>query len=143
MSAFRSAIFATALVLAPVLLAADARANDSDLEQVLIETASTPQQHQALANHFRAKAAQERKEAALHRQMGKAYSGGRATIAQSQSQHCAKIAEMKEASAAEYEKLAEAPEAEANNKSRCGAARPARAALRRVTGVEDRRCSVL
>jgi hypothetical protein len=116
-SRIRIALLASVLLVAPVFAGADTEsASGHDLETLLIESASTPRQHQALADHFRARAAEERKDAERHRQMGRAYTGGKLGTAQTQSMHCQRIAESKEAMAAEYEKLAEVHEAEAKKK---------------------------
>ena len=63
MYAFR--VFALALALALSSSAALA-AGDHGLEEVLIESASTPAQHEALAAYFRGEAAAARKEAKQH-----------------------------------------------------------------------------
>jgi hypothetical protein len=89
-------------------------AGDHDLEEMAVESASTPAQHQALAAHFKGRAEAARKEAARHRAMGKAYSGGRmARSPQPPSTHCTKLADMFDAQATEYDALAAAHEAEA------------------------------
>jgi hypothetical protein len=102
--------FALALSAAPV-----SAGEDHDLEQSMIETASTPAQHQALAAHFHARAEAARREATRHRAMGKAYaSGGRmARSPQPPSTHCNKLADTFDAQATEYDALAAAHEAEA------------------------------
>lgn len=91
-----------------------AAGDDDDLEEMMVETASTPAQHQALADHFHARAEAARREAARHRSMGKAYAGGRmARSPQPPSTHCTKLADMFDAQAKEYDALAAAHEAEA------------------------------
>jgi len=92
-------------------LAADV--SDHGLEQLLIESASTPQQHAALANHFRAKAAEAREEAAWHRKMASMYGAGKLVTAQAQREHCEKLAAVNESAAQEYDKLAEGHDAQA------------------------------
>jgi hypothetical protein len=103
------------LALALALSAAPALGgHDHDLEQSMIESASTPAQHEALAKHFRARAEAARNEAARHRAMGKSYAGGRmARSPQPPSTHCTKLADSFDAQAAEYDALAAAHEAEA------------------------------
>jgi hypothetical protein len=103
------------LALAFALSAAPVSAGtDHDLEETMVETASTPAQHQALADHFHARAEAARREAARHRAMGKAYAGGRmARSPQPPSTHCTKLADMFDAQATEYDGLAAAHEAEA------------------------------
>lgn len=88
-------------------------AEEHGLEQVLIEMASTPAQHQALADHFRAQAKASRREAERHRAMAKSYSVGKLAIAQGQRKHCENLAESYDAQAANYDELAAAHEAEA------------------------------
>jgi hypothetical protein len=89
-------------------------AEDRDLEEVMVETASTPAQHEALAAHFEKRAEAARREAARHRAMGKHYAGGRmARSPQPPSTHCTNLADMYEAQAKEYEALAALHEAEA------------------------------
>ena len=84
-----------------------------DLEQVLIESANTPAQHQALAEHFRAKANAARAEAKDHRSMADSYGGTKLMVAAAQRKHCNDIAANLEAQAKSYEALAAAHEAEA------------------------------
>lgn len=89
---------------------------DHSLEQVLIESASTPAQHQALADHFRARATEARSAAVRHRAMGTSYGGGRMARSPSlPSTHCTKLAESFEMQAKEYDSLAAAHESEAKN----------------------------
>ena len=108
MSGVRTAVLCFALALAPGF--ALAHEGDAGLEQILIESASTPQQHTALAKYYRGKANAERNEAAEHKKMGAAYGGSKMTIAQAQKQHCDKLAEAHEAAAKEYDGLAAAHE---------------------------------
>ena len=100
---------ALAVTGVPVLAAE----GDHGLEQVLIESASTPAQHKALANHFRAKAADARQEAERHRSMAKTYAGTKAPMAGSQKEHCEKLAETYDAQAKQYDELAALHDAEA------------------------------
>jgi hypothetical protein len=103
------------LGLAFALAAAPALAGDDHgLEQMMIESASTPAQHQALADHFHSLAESARRAATRHRAMGKSYAGGRMARSPSlPSTHCTKLAEAFEAQATEYDALAAAHEAEA------------------------------
>ena len=104
MRVVRVACLALSLGLSLPLSAAPAIAGDDhDLEQMMVETASS---------HARAEAA--RREAARHRSMGKAYAGGRmARSPQPPSTHCTKLADMFDAQAKEYDAIASAHEAEA------------------------------
>lgn len=104
-----SGIRALVLGLGLSLLPAHAFAHDSAdtaLEQVLIESATTPKQHEALAKYYSGKAAAARDMAAEHKKMGAAYGGAKMTAAQAQKQHCDKLAETYEAAAKEYDAMA-------------------------------------
>lgn len=98
------------LVAATALLAAGltsgANADASGLEQVLIESASTPKQHSALASYYEGKAAAARKEAQEHRSMGKAYSAGKFTQVLQMKEHCEKLAALYDEQAKEFDMLA-------------------------------------
>ena len=111
MSLFRNLVIGLAFAVAPI--AGIARADDSALEAVLAETATTPAQHQALAKYYRAKAAEAKTEADTHRSMMKAYSGMKTAEAKPRQEHCSKLASLGDAQAAEYEKLAASHEAQA------------------------------
>ena len=63
----------------PGLARAQAPSGDAaELEQVLIEFADTPAEHQALADYYRGKAGKMRGIAEQHRSMGKRYGGTKA-----------------------------------------------------------------
>ena len=111
MSLFRILMVGLAIVAAPI--AGTAWADDSSLEQILAETATTPAQHQALAKYYHAKAADAKAEAETHRSMLRSYSGVRVSAAKAQAEHCNKLASLGDGQAAEYEKLAAAHEAQA------------------------------
>jgi hypothetical protein len=100
-----------AVVAAPI--ANIAWADDSALEAILAETATTPAQHKALAKYYHAKAADAKAQAETHRLMVKSYSGVRMSDAKAMSEHCNKLASLGDQQAAEYEKLAAAHEAQA------------------------------
>lgn len=105
-----------ALALALVLILSSAAAyseGDHDLEEVLIESASTPAQHEALASHFHAKAAEARREAQRHRSMAKSYGGTKLAIAEAQRKHCNDLAESLDEQAKLYDELAAGHEADA------------------------------
>jgi hypothetical protein len=89
---------------------------EHDLEQVLIESADTPAEHQALAAHFRAKAAAARAEAKDHRSMAESYGGTKLVVAAAQRKHCNDIAASLEAQAKSYDELAAAHAAEAEKR---------------------------
>ena len=96
-------------VISLVLLAAPSSAKEPEggsLEQVFVESASTPEQHQALAKYYRGKAEHERREAANHKAMGSAYGGTKMTIAQAEKAHCEKLAALHESAAKEFDEMA-------------------------------------
>jgi len=101
---------AAALVLSAGMLAPVAFADDS-LEQVLVESASTPKDHAALAHYYEGKAARARKEAESHRVMAKTYSGAKAPQVAAMKDHCDKLAAAAESEAKEYDALAAAHKA--------------------------------
>ena len=112
MHAIRTAVVVLALALA--MPAPALAAEESDLEQVMVETASTPAQHQALADHYHARAAAARREAERHRKMAKVYGGTRSYRSQRPpGTHCTKLAAGFDAQATEYDALAATHEAEA------------------------------
>lgn len=84
----------------------------SSVEELLVEFASTPAEHRAVAAHFRAEAAAARKEAARHRSMAKHYAGGKLMQRDAARLHCERLAKRADQTAAEYDGLAAAHEAE-------------------------------
>ena len=99
------------LALAPAAGWAQAPASDS-LLQVLVDSASTPAQHQALARYFRAEAAKAKALAETHRAMSRSYSGKPGEI-RNMNKHCDQIVKLNQDLAAQYESLAKAEEAAA------------------------------
>jgi hypothetical protein len=102
-----------ALALSPGFAAADDPS--SSLEQALIESATTPAAHAALAKHYRAKAAEAQAEARSHESMAKSYvpasPAGKTTWGtikqrQKMSEHCKKLSQRNTEMAQEYESLA-------------------------------------
>lgn len=81
-------------------------AADGALEQVLIESATTPQQHEALAKYYDAKAAAARAEAANHRSIAKAYAGGKFAQVAAMKEHCEKLAALYDQQAEQFAMLA-------------------------------------
>ena len=106
MAILRTLVLGIALAAAP--LAGTAIADHSDSDALLVEWATTPAQHQALAKHFEAKAKAAKAEADNHRAMAKAYSSTKAANIKPQIEHCNKLASLADAQAAEYDKLAAA-----------------------------------
>jgi hypothetical protein len=99
------------LALAPAAGWAQASASGSDsLLQVLVDSASTPAQHQALARYFRAEAADAEALADLHASMSRSYSGKPGEL-RNMNKHCDQIVKLNQDLAAQYESLAKAEEA--------------------------------
>lgn len=80
----------------------------------LIGNASTPEQHESLAAHYRSEAEKWRSQAELHRRMEKRYGTTKSGMAQ--KPHCAKIAANLEDTATQYDQLAAAEEAQTKAK---------------------------
>jgi hypothetical protein len=101
-------ILAVLSVTALATLAVPAAAADavSDLEQLMIESADTPEAHAALADYFKKKADGMRAEAERHRRMGKSY-GGQDRIARASElkSHCDELARLNENIAEQYDGL--------------------------------------
>ena len=79
----------------------------AELDRLLAEEASTPESHEALARHLRARAAELRDTAESHRSMEHAYATTKLPTAEAQREHCAKLAELESRLADEYDRLAE------------------------------------
>jgi len=100
-----------ALALAPGLAIAD---ESHSLEAAVVESATTPAEHAALAVHFRAKAADARAQAAQHDAMAGAYvppGGGKTTWGtiqqrQKMADHCKRISQQSKAIAQDFDALA-------------------------------------
>ena len=110
MSRIHGLVLALALSVLPTIALAD---DSSSLEQVLIESASTPKDHQALAKYYAGKAAEARKEAESHRAMGKTYSGVKGSQLTAMKDHCEKLATLADEQAKEFDTMAAAHEAAA------------------------------
>ena len=108
MRLFRTLVLSMALLGAGPILA---QAENHGLAEVLAGTASTPEQHQALADHYRSEATKARSQAELHRRMEKRY-GTTKTGAQ-QKPHCAKLAANLDDMATQYDALAAGHDAQA------------------------------
>lgn len=96
----------TSFLTAP--LAPVARADDTSLEKALVESATTPQQHAALANYYAGKAAAAREEAAAHREMAKTYGGVKGSQLAMMKEHCEKLASLSDDEAQQYDTMASA-----------------------------------
>jgi len=84
--------------------AAFAQAEGGDIVEVLIESASPPAEHQALAAHFRSQAEEARHQAERHRKMAKRY--GTTKGGASRRPHCNQLAANYDDMATEYDALA-------------------------------------
>lgn len=100
------------LALAPVMSTAAGEGSGSP-EQMAIEAADTPAEHTALANQFRAKAAEARSEASVHEAMARTYGLQKRGAMDKMGGHCKKIAANDMSNAAEYDALAKLHDAEA------------------------------
>ena len=107
MFAIRLLMISAALLFA---MPAAVHAGDPTLEEALVQSADTPQDHATLAKHFRAKAEEMRRSATRHRRMAETYSGHKHLKRDMQKKHCQNLAELNEKMAAEYEALAEGHE---------------------------------
>jgi hypothetical protein len=104
------------LALAPAAgWAQAAGSGGADLLQVMVDSATTPAQHQALARYFRAKAADAKALAETHQAMSRSYSGKPGEL-RNMKNHCDQIAKLNQDLAAQYESLAKAEEAAAGKK---------------------------
>ena len=99
------------LALAPAVGWAQA-SGSADLLQVMVDSANTPAQHQALARYFRARAAEAKALAETHQAMSRSYSGKPGEI-RTMNKHCDQIAKLNQDLAAQYDSLAKAEEAAA------------------------------
>jgi len=106
------ALLIGAVALAPGLSRAGQEGHS--LEQLAIEMAQTPEQHAAVARHYRAKAEDARAEARRHESMARTYAGGKLVQRQRMRQHYQKLAEQYTGMAQEFEALAKLHEDEAS-----------------------------
>ena len=108
---FGVALLLGALALAPGF--ASAQQDSGSLEQLVAGTAHTKAEHQALANYYKAQAAEARTVASRHQAIGRAYLGSKGANTKTLQGHCQKITEQQEATAKEYDALAKLHEDEA------------------------------
>lgn len=85
---------------------AQTKSEDSSLIQVLIESADTPAEHEALARYYRSKASEARGMAEMHRSMGQRYTGGNIAKKRQMRKHCDSLVKTSEQLATEYDRLA-------------------------------------
>jgi hypothetical protein len=101
------------LVLAPAAGWAQAAAGgNASLLQLMVDSAHTPAEHQALARYFRAAAADANALASTHNAMSRSYSGKPGEM-RNMAKHCDEIAKLNLGLVAQYEALAKAEEAAA------------------------------
>lgn len=108
---FVSWIVAGALLLGmPLLAAAQGMHHGAGgLEEVLAASADTPAEHQALADHYQAKAEEARAAAEAHRSMAQHYAGTlKPTVADAQKKHCRDLAATNDQQAKTYDEMAKA-----------------------------------
>lgn len=81
---------------------------EKTLETLMIEMATKPEQHQALANYYKEKADMARQELEQHRAMKQAYTGYRKNekAKESMLKHCDRLISMDEEAAKAYDQLA-------------------------------------
>jgi hypothetical protein len=97
----------TALLSAMLAAPLVAVAQDHDIEHLVIEMASTPEEHQAVGQHYTMKAAEAREEARRHEGMARVYAGGGGRSARPGGrQHCENLAAKFDEIAVEYDALA-------------------------------------
>lgn len=105
----RLVLLASLLLMAPAsagLAAAEDPADVDSLEVLLVEMATTPKQHLALAKYYNAKADAAIEEARLHRSMKRVYTGANIRDHQRMADHCERIVSGQETLAKEYRELA-------------------------------------
>ena len=91
--------------LAPLFAAA--QESGGSLEEIVVQTADTKAEHEALAKFYEKEAADARAAAKRHEAMSRAYVGGvRSGGGQPFGTHCKNIAEKQAAIATEYDHLA-------------------------------------
>jgi hypothetical protein len=96
---------AAALAAGP--LASVATADETSLERVLVESATTPQQHAALAEYYDGKSAAASQQAEKHHWLGKHFSGGKQGQVVIMRKHCERIAALYEEQAKEFAMMAD------------------------------------
>jgi hypothetical protein len=113
MRAWTIGMVATLTLLTALPVTADEAAS---LESIIVQSASTPEQHKVLAEYYRGKAKDARADVARHKQMSRTYSIGNLRRAREMREHCDKLAAAYEATAVEYEALAAEHDSEGASK---------------------------
>lgn len=103
-----SAFLAGVLLVSPLSVSAQ----DDSLEHIVIEMASTPAEHAAIARYYLSKAEEARRETSRHEQMARAYDRGKISQRVPMRGHCLRLAESFRAVAEEYGQLAQLHDAE-------------------------------
>lgn len=77
------------------------------LVETVVEKAQTPEEHAALASHYRDKAEQARAAAARHERMAQSYMRGNLAHRERMKRHCDSIVQKYEGMAQDYDALAD------------------------------------
>ena len=101
-----AAFLTAAFTLAPAFASAQ---DETTLDHIVIEMASTPAQHATIARHYLANAQEARQEVRRHERMAQAYNTGKSAPKRG---HCLRLAEKYGEIATEYEQLAKLHEEE-------------------------------
>ena len=83
-----------------------AQNDDTGLEHVVAEMADTPAEHEALARHYTALAAEARQDTRRHEQLASVYTHARRGANAQLSNHCRRLAAKYGEIAAEYDEIA-------------------------------------
>ena len=101
----KSTTIATAVLSALLAGPTLSLAQQHDIEHLVIEMASTPEEHRGVAQHYTMKAAEAREEAVRHEGMARLYAGQQRAQPQGR-QHCENLAKKYQEIATEYDALA-------------------------------------
>ena len=101
----KSKTIATALLSALLSGPALSLAQEHDIEHLVIEMASTPEEHRGVAQHYNMKAAEAREDAVRHEGMARIYGGQQRAQPQAR-EHCENLAKKYQEIATEYDALA-------------------------------------
>lgn len=116
-SVFSAFILSTALLMPAFAIAAET--HSTPIEKLISEIADKPEQHQAIANYYKDKIIEEKKDLAKHIKMRKAYQVGHVKNQAGMAgmrKHCDKLISNTESNIKAYEALAAEHEAIANKK---------------------------
>jgi hypothetical protein len=110
------------LVAFVFVLTASGNAGGGEVRQLLVDHATTAEEHAASAEFYREKARDQRIEAVRHREMGARYGQGSMGERGKQQEHCNRIASLHERMAEEYEALGRNHQSEAEKLGEDGTA---------------------